>query len=218
VSRRGRSVAFLAAAGLTAAAAAAIADSYGDSVARGYGRLRPVVIVRTGLQARRPIDPEAVEERLEVRKVPVRFLPPGALVDPAEAVGLVPIAALPAGSYLLGSQLRPPRARRPGPVLGGSRRPVEIAVSGAGALLGFGPDPSGSRVDVVVTTEPSATGAGRAYVAAAGVPLLAIASGAGGGEPGGTVEATLGLTRAQALRLIAAQSFARQVTILPRGR
>lgn len=216
MSRRGRSLAFLAAAGLTAAAAAAIADSYGDSVARGYGRLRPVVIAAARLEVGRAIDLETAEGLLEVRRVPARFLPPGVLANPAEAVGLVPTAALPAGSYLLGSQLRPPRARRSGPVLGGGRRPVEIAVSGAGALLGLGADPAGSRVDVVVTTEPSAASAGRAYVAAAGVPLLAI--GSGSGEPGGTVEATLGLTRAQALRLIAAQSFARQVTILPDGR
>jgi Flp pilus assembly protein CpaB len=218
VSRRGRSVAFLAAAGLTAAAAAAVADSYGDSVARGYGRLRQVVVAATRLEGGRPIALETAEDRLEVRRVPTRFLPPGALTDTAEAVGLMPIAALPPGSYLVGSQLRPPRARRLGPVLGGGRRPVEIAVSGAGALLGLGADPTGSRVDVVVTTEPSAAGAGRAYVAAAGVPLLAIGPGSGSAEPGGTVEATLGLTRAQALRLIAAQSFARQVTILPEGR
>jgi Flp pilus assembly protein CpaB len=217
VSRRGRSLAFLAAAGLTAAAAAAIADSYGDSVARGYGRLRPVVIAAARLEGGRAIDLEAAEARLEVRRVPARFLPPGAVANPAEAIGLVPVTALPAGSYLLGSQLRPPRAGRPGPAFEGGRRPVEIAVSGAGALLGLGTDPAGSRVDVVVTTEPSAAGAGRAYVAAAGVPLLAIGPGSGSGEPSGTVEATLGLTRAQALRLIAAQSFARQVTILPEG-
>ena len=33
----------------------------------------------------------------------------------------------------------------------------------------------------------------------------------------GTAEATLGLTRPQALRLIAAESYARQVTVMPRG-
>jgi hypothetical protein len=38
-----------------------------------------------------------------------------------------------------------------------------------------------------------------------------------GAEAAGSGEATLGLSRSQALRLIAAQSFARQVTILPRG-
>jgi hypothetical protein len=70
---------------------------------------------------------------------------------------------------------------------------------------------------VVVTTEPSGAGAGRTYVSAAAVPLLALGPGADGPGPGGTAAATLGLTRGQALRLIAAQSFARQVTILPRG-
>jgi hypothetical protein len=34
---------------------------------------------------------------------------------------------------------------------------------------------------------------------------------------GGSAAATLGLTRRQALRLIAAESFARRVTLLPRG-
>ncbi len=213
MSRRGRSLAFLLAAGVAAAAAAAIADSYGSSVARGFGRLRAVVVATARLEPGRAIDPGLAEGRLEVRRVPVRFLPPGALAHPAEALGLVPATAVPAGSYLLSSQLRPPRPRHPGTVLDRGRRPVEIAVSGAGALLGIGADPAGTRVDVVVTTESSGSGAGRAYVAAAAVPLLAL----GPSDAGGTVEATLGLTRAQALRLIAAQSFARQVTILPEG-
>ncbi|MGB7686563.1 MAG: SAF domain-containing protein, partial [Solirubrobacterales bacterium] len=216
VSRRGRSLAFMVAAGLAAAAAAAIADSYGSSVARGFGRLRPVVVAAAELGRGRAIDPALAEHRLEVRRVPVRFLPPEALADPAEALGLVPATTIPAGSYLTASQLRVPGPRRPETVLDRGRRPVEIAVSGAGALLAIGADPTGTRVDVVVTTEPSGAGAGRAYVAAAGVPLLALGP-SGSPEVGGTVEATLGLTRAQALRLIAAQSFARQVTILPEG-
>jgi hypothetical protein len=144
----------------------------------------------------------------------VRFAPPGALAAPAEALGLVPAAAVPAGSYLLAAQLRPPGARRAGPTLGHGRRPVEIAVSGAGALTTMGAQPVGSRVDVVVTTEPSGSGGGRTYVAAAAVPLLGLVPGEG--EFGEAI-ATLGLTRSQALRLIAAESFARRVTVIPRG-
>ncbi len=49
------------------------------------------------------------------------------------------------------------------------------------------------------------------------VPLLAIGPGAEGPGPGVTSVATLGLTRRQALRLIAAESFARKLTLLPRG-
>ena len=44
MSRRSRAVAFLLAAGLAAAGAAAVADGYGESVARGYGELRRVVV------------------------------------------------------------------------------------------------------------------------------------------------------------------------------
>jgi Flp pilus assembly protein CpaB len=216
VSRRGRSLAFLLAALLAAAAAAAIADGYGSSVARGYGELRPVLVASTPLEAGRVIDPELAAE-LEVRRVPVRFVPPGALRSSAQALGLAPTASLPAGGYVLASQLRPPRAEGGGPELGHGRHPVEIAVSGAGALAAAGVGSAGTRVDVVVTTEPSGAGAGRTYVAAAAVPLLALGAGPEGSGPGGTAAATLGLTREQALRLIAAQSFARQVTILPRG-
>jgi hypothetical protein len=72
-------------------------------------------------------------------------------------------------------------------------------------------------VDVVVTTEPTGTGPGRTYVAATAVPLLALGPGADGPGPGGTSAATLGLTKGQALRLIAAESFARKLTLLPEG-
>ncbi len=127
---------------------------------------------------------------------------------------------VPAGSYLLAAQLRPPRANRSergGVALQGHRRPVEISVSGAGALLAAGPVPRRAEVDVVVTTEPSGAGSGRTYVAAAGVPLLALGPGADGPGPGGAAAATLGLTKREALRLIAAESFARKLTLLPGG-
>jgi Flp pilus assembly protein CpaB len=215
MSRRGRALGFLLAAAIAAAAAAAVADGYGDRVVRGYGELRPVLVVTTDLPAERKIDPQAAAEKLEVRRVPVRFVPPGALAAPAEALGLVPSAAIPAGSYLLAAQLRPPGARRGGAELGSGRRPVEIVVSGAGALSAFGTQPVGSRVDVIVTTEPEGSGSGRTYVAAPAVPLLGLGPGGEGGA--GEATATLGLTRAQALRLIAAQSFARRVTVIPRG-
>jgi Flp pilus assembly protein CpaB len=213
MSRRARAAAFLVLAALAAAAAASIVAGYGSSVARGYGPLRPVVVVEAGLPAGRPIGPAEVASSLAVRRVPARFVPSGALAVPGDALGLVPRGPAPAGSYLLAAQLGAPRpARRPG--LGGGRRPVEIAVSGAGALAAL-PSPAGTRVDVVVTAEPTGAGPGRTYVAAAGVPLLALGPGEDGPGPGGTSAATLGLTRSQALRLIAAESFARRLTLLP---
>lgn len=213
MSRRGRAVAFFAAAGVAATAAATIADGYGDRVARGYGALRQVVVASEDLRAGQRIDPGIAAERLEVRQVPIRFVPPATLAAPREALELVPAGPVPAGSYLLATQLRPPRSRRLSAGLPRGRRPVEIAVDGAGALTAFGVQPVGSRVDVAVTTEPTGAGGGRTYVAAAGVPLLALGAG-GEGEPG-DASVTLGLTRSQALRLLAAESFARRVTVLP---
>ncbi len=214
MSRRGRALAFLLLALLAAAAAAAIADGYGSSVARVYGPLRPVVVVGGKLPTGRPIGPAQVADALAVRRVPERFAPPDALIDPAEALGLVATTALPAGSYLQATQLSAPRSGGNGTrTLARDRRPVEITVSGAGALLAAGPAPAGARVDVVVTSEPSGPGPGRTYVAAAGVPLLALRPEVEG--TGGAAAATLGLTKRQALLLIAAESFARKVTVLP---
>jgi Flp pilus assembly protein CpaB len=215
VSRRGRAVAFLLAAAFAAAGAAAIADGYGRSVAGGYGELRPVVVAVDDLAAKKPIDPSLAARGLETRRIPARFVPPGSLSDPGQALGLAPLIAIPAGAYLLASELRPPRAedssRTP---LGDGRRPVELAVSGADALLVDGGEPVGSRVDVVVTTEPTGSAGGHTYVAATGALLLALGPGAEGAASGGAT-VTLGLTRPQALRLIAAESFARQITVLP---
>lgn len=214
MSRRRRSLGFLLLAFLAAASAATIADGYGKSATRGYGSLRPVVVISAGIANGQRIGPEEIDSALAVRRVPSRFAPPGALVAPEEALGLIARAPLPTGSYLLGAQLGSARRQKGQSDLGSDRRPVEIAVSGADALLLAGAGPRGSKVDVVVTSEPAAAGAGRTYVAAARVPLLALRPGPEGSGPGAPALATLGLTKRQALRLIAAESFARKLTLL----
>jgi len=215
MSRRRRALAFLGLALAAAVAAGAVADRYGASVARGYGPLRPVVVLNAGLAAGKRLGPGRIAAALAVRRVPERFVPPGALASPAEARGLTTATALPAGSYLLVAQLRRSKRRGVAPHrLGGDRGPVEIAVSGAEALLTARSGRAGTKVDVVVTSEPSGPGPGRTYIAARRVPLLALRPGVEGAGPGGTSAATLGLTRRQALRLIAAESFARKLTLL----
>jgi hypothetical protein len=97
------------------------------------------------------------------------------------------------------------------------RSPVEIAVSGADALLLGDASAHRGKVDVVVTTEPSGPGPGRTFVAARDVPLLALKPAAEEAGAPGSAFATLGLTRGQALRLIAAESFARRVTLISGG-
>jgi Flp pilus assembly protein CpaB len=219
MSRRGRAVAFLVLAAGCAAMAAAVANGYGSSVAQSFGPLREVVVAGRDLRAGEPIGPAELSRSLQVRRVPARFVPPEALSAPQQALGREPAAVLPAGSYVLDPQLRVPRGDgvAGGPRLARGRRPVEVAVSGGGALLAAGASPEGSSVDVVVTTEPSGPGPGRTYVAAAGVRLLALAQqDPAGPGPAGSWSATLALTRSQALRLIEAESFARAVRLLPR--
>lgn len=210
--RRLRAALFAVAALVTAGAAALTANGYGSRVAGSYGPLRPVVVASAPLAAGKLIDPDAVSRSLATRSVPARFVPPGSLGSPEQALGLEPAADIPAGAYLLGAQLQPPlRPRSPGSSLGAGRRPVEIAVTGARALLAAGPPVAGAPVDVIVTTEPEDAGPGRTYVAAPGVPLLGLDPGQGPN----LAAATLGLTRRQALELISAENFARQVRLLP---
>ena len=219
MSRRARAAVFLLAAVSCAVLAAAVANGYGSSLASSFGPLRPVVVATRELPAGRPIDPAEMSRSLQVRRVPARFVPPGALAVPGEALGREPAADLPAGSYLRAAQLRGPATDRrvTGPRLARGRRPVEILVSGAGALLTAGGSPEGSRVDVVVTTEPRGPGPGRTYVAASGVRLLALGEqDPTGPGPSAGWSATLALTRGQALALIQAESFARQLRLLPR--
>lgn len=224
MSRRGRALAFLAGALVCAGLAAAIAGGYESSVSEQLGELRPVVVATSRLPARRPIDPRQADRALETRRVPARFAPPGALTSPAAAVGLEPIADLAPGAYVLAAQLVPPRRDgERGPDVANGLSPIEIEVTGAGALVATaGAQPA--RVDVVVTSEPGPGGRGRTYVAAERVELLGLIEGASGGSDDDplaiagsprTYSATLAVTRPQALKLIQAENFARQVRLIP---
>jgi pilus assembly protein CpaB len=219
MSRRARAATFMLMAIGCATLAAAVANGYGSSVANSFGPLRPVVVATRDLPADRPIDPAAISRALQVRQVPSRFVPPDALSVPQQSLGQEPAATVPAGSYLLAAQLRAPESgrRATGSQLARGRSPVEIAVTGAEALLVSGGSPEGASVDIIVTAEPGGPGPGRTYVAAAGVRLLALREqGPSGPGPSAGWSATLALTRREALRLIQAESFARQVRLLPR--
>jgi pilus assembly protein CpaB len=213
VSRRGRALAFLVAAAVCAILAAAVAGKYRSRVEGRYGPLRPVVVATAELPAGRPIDAEGGRGTLAVRRVPARFVPPAALRSPADAVGRVPGAPIPAGSYVLGGQLELPRpiAPRP-PGAGPGRRPVEVAVAGADALTVGGRPPEGRRVDVVVSRQAGLGAAASARIAATGVKLLALRGPTSPGEPW---SATLAVTARQALQLIGAQSAGREIRLLP---
>lgn len=223
--RRARAIAFGCAALACAVLAAAVAGGYRHDLQSELGPLREVVVARAPIPAHRAITTADVRSLFEVRRIPERFAPAGALAVPAQAVGRAAAAAIPAGSYVLAEQLREPRRRRrkpPGVSAGPGREPVEISVTGAEALAASGHDPAGGHVDVVVTTEPRpGGGSGRTYVAAENVKLLALAQSADStaGDytaPSSGWSATLALTRPQALRLIQAENFARGVRLIQR--
>ncbi len=222
MNRRARAAGFAAAAAVCAGLAAS-ATGGGDLAGR-LGPLREVVIAADPLPEGRRLSERVLDRALELRRVPERFLPPDALADPAQALGRRPVEPIPAGGYLLASQLRRPgsRPRRPA-ALDGGRRPVEIGVEGGGAL-GSSATGAARRVDVVVTSEPGpGGGAGRTYVAARAVGLLELRPATETGPDdvlaGPATEswvATLALTRGEALRLIHAESFARSVRLISR--
>lgn len=211
MSRRRRALLFIGLALAAAALAMSVVSGYSSSVVDSYGAMRPVTVVTRTIPAGEKLSLRMVDSGFEVRRVPARFAPAGTVASAREAVGLETIGPLVAGSYLTANLLRQPESRHDRQsVPGRGRHAVEIAVTGAGALAG-----TAGRVDVLVTTEPRASGTGRTYVAARGVPLIAVGrTGASDAGPGLT-QVTLGLTRRQAIDLVEAESFARKVTVLP---
>lgn len=214
MSRRGRSLAFLVAALACALLAASVAGRYRSSLDARYGELRPVVVAASELPAGRLIAPRQATSDLVVRRVPASFAPPGVLRRPQEALGRAPAATVPAGSYLLAAQLVVP-APEPPPAagVGGGRRPLQVEVAGAEALLIGGASPEGSLVDVVVSRQSGLGDKGDAEVAASAVKLLALSGPQG---PGEGWSATLAVTRDQALELIEAQAGSREIRLLAR--
>ena len=167
---------------------------------------------------------------LAVREVPARFVPPDAGRSASELVGTAVEGGLARGAYVTASALGV--AGRDGAggaaALRRGERAVQVAVAGGDPLGQAGG--SGSRVDVVISTEPR-DGSGRTFLALEDVELLALGGsdrsaarlGRDGGPGEGTgaaatasTTATLRVTQRQAVYLTAAQNFAREVRLLPR--
>jgi pilus assembly protein CpaB len=175
-----------------------------------------VAVASRDLPAGRRLAPRDVR----LRPVPSAYVPRDAIAPRALAGGARTAVPVAAGSYLTAGLLRGrPTARaaalRPG------ERAVEVAVPGGPALAAV---PPGSRVDVVVSTEPGER-PGRTSVAIESAELLALRQGGehsgvnseGGGERPADFVATLRTTLREAVYLTAAQNFAREVRLLPRA-
>jgi pilus assembly protein CpaB len=201
-ARRRRTAVLLSLALACGGLAASEMSSRASAVEREVGPLVPVVAARQDIAPGAKIAPAG----LVVRQVPQRFVPPDTLASPGEAAGLRAQAGVPAGGYVTQGALdsragRDPSGLRPG------ERALELSVSGGQATAGAGP---GTRVDVLVTTDH------RTYLALEDVELLAIRPGSAG-EAGAKSLATLRVGLRQAVYLAAAQSFAREIRLLPRA-
>jgi Flp pilus assembly protein CpaB len=145
--RRVRAIAFGCAAIACAGLAAAMAGGYRQDLQSELGPLRSVVVARARIPPHHTIAPPDVARLLEVRRIPERFAPAGALAMPRQAAGREPAAPIPAGSYILAAQLRDPgsgRRERDRTPIGPGHRPVQIAVTGAEASPPRGPIPRDS--------------------------------------------------------------------------
>jgi pilus assembly protein CpaB len=174
----------------------------------GIGPLAPALVARSDLRAGKRVG----AADLELRRLPVRFLPPDALRSPADAIGLRAAVPVPRGAYLTASALATPSGSQDAAAtaLAPGERALEVTVSNSGVDELGGP---GARVDVLVTTGRDG-GPGRTSLALQDVQLLGARQGTG--QDSDKLVATLRVTVRQAVYLTAAQNFAQEVRLLPR--
>jgi pilus assembly protein CpaB len=182
-----------------------------------------VVVASADLRQGQRISEDQAARSLAVRRVPARFAPPDALTEPADAAGATLAAPITAGGYVTAGALAAPGGDATdgaGPALAPGQRAIEVAAAGGEELADAGP---GALVDVIITTERG-EGRGRTYLALEAVELLgarpageSAPSGEGPGSSAQTTLATLRVTLRQAVFLTAAQSFAREIRLLPRA-
>lgn len=152
---------------------------------------------------------------LALRRMPQRFVPAGAAAEPAELVGRRVAVPVPAGGYLSAGQLAL-EAGTPGTAgVRRGERAADVLALGSAELVR-----PGARVDVLITRSGQDEVPGGAQLALEDVEVLAATRATtsedqDGGFP--RVLATLRVTLRQAVYLAAAQSFARELRLLPRA-
>ncbi len=181
---------------------------------RAVGPLVPVVVARAALPRGTPLSPA----RLAVRRIPARFVPAGAVAVAAELTGLRTAIAIPAGGLVAGSAVDDGGQATPGAPIRPGQRVADVTAVASPELV----EP-GSHVDVVVSREGQDGAQGRTVLALEDVEVLAARPAAAataqdtaaGGAP--RVAASLRVSVREAVFLAAAQSFAREVRLLPRA-
>jgi pilus assembly protein CpaB len=173
------------------------------AVARRLAPLVAVVVAREDLEAGAELAPGD----LAVRRIPLRYAPAGAAVAAGEVVGGRLAAAVVRGGPIGPGMLATDAVAAGAPVRRGERA-VPLVATGSAELIS-----AGTRVDVLVTRDAGTE------LALQDVEVLTAAPAADAPESAGAprVAATLRVTVRQAVYLAAAQSFARDIRLLPRA-
>jgi pilus assembly protein CpaB len=193
--------------------------SFVSDVNARVGPLVPVVEVTAPATAYRPVTPEM----LQLRQVPQKWLPAGAIGNPQDVVGRVPTSDLPAGSYAQRGMF----VDRPGVAQG--YREVAILVDAETGVAGK--VSSGDRVDIVTTSDEKDAAAARkkkdtrradvwvsnALIIDVGVPEDVERREGSGFSAGKAVPVTFALPIPDALKVAYAESFSVKVRLALRG-
>ena len=181
-----------------------------NAVAKRLGPLVNVVVARDAV----PKGERLAAGRLAVRTLPGRYAPAGAFAHPADLAGLRAAVAIAAGSDVVAGMVDDGSASAPrgAPVRAGERVADLVAMGSPQLIV------PGSRVDVLVTRGNDGQ-SGRTELALEDVEVLtsSAAAAAPGDDPGPHVAVSLRVTLRQAVFLAAAQSFAREIRLLPRA-
>ncbi|HWH96378.1 MAG TPA: Flp pilus assembly protein CpaB [Baekduia sp.] len=209
MTRRRRTTMLLGLAVLLGGLAASDVAGREAALRRAVGPTIPVVVARTRLPAGTRLD----AGRLTVRRVPARFAPALAYTAPAALAGARTAVALEAGEDVSPAAVDDGGDVAGAPVRAGERV-AELVARGSAELIR-----PGARVDVLVTRERG-DGGGATTVALEDAEVLAARAATAGdaaGDGAGRVEVSLRTTPRQAVYLAAAQSFARELRLLPRA-
>jgi pilus assembly protein CpaB len=217
MSRRRRAAVLIGLAIVLGALAASDVSGREAALRREIGSPVPVLVARTELRPGARLAPSA----LAVRRVPSRYAPAGAYRSPDEVAGLRAAVAIPAGTDLepaLVDDGTDARGAQAGPALRPGERVAQIVATGSPRTVS-----AGTRVDVLVTRESEGGGGGATTLALEDVEVLSAAAapataGARAGDIGlPRVSVELRVSVRQAVYLAAAQSFARELRVLPRA-
>jgi pilus assembly protein CpaB len=215
VTRRRRAAVLIGLALVLGALAASDVAGREAALRREVGSPVPVLVARTALRPGARLEPRA----LAVRRVPSRYAPAGAYRSPDEVAGLRAAVAIPAGADLEPALVDDGRDAPAGPVLRPGERVAQVVATGSPRAIS-----AGTRVDVLVTREASSAAGGSTTLALEDVEVLSAAAAPadGGGARGDgadvpRVAVELRVSVRHAVFLAAAQSFARELRVLPRA-